>query len=205
MIIKHDGYNPPENVNAKIWRFMDLSKCIYMLTSNNLFFSRADKLGDDFEGSWPNKSIEDRNKLVTKEKTESFSDFAKNLCKYAAITCWHVNEYESAAMWDLYLKTGEGIAIQSTYQRLYNCLHNSAEAIRLGLVRYIDYDKDGFLNAGNMVEAFIHKRKSYSHENELRAAIFKLPPTYKNGLFNLSIRPYPKKYHTCNKSLLCLN
>ena len=35
-----------------------------------------------------------------------------------AVNCWHINEHESAAMWDLYLKSNEGIAIQSTYQKL---------------------------------------------------------------------------------------
>lgn len=34
------------------------------------------------------------------------------------ISCWHMNEYESAAMWKLYAKSSDAIAIQTTFQKL---------------------------------------------------------------------------------------
>ena len=42
----------------------------------------------------------------------------KHWPKYNAINCWHMNDHESAAMWKLYLKSNEGIAVQSTYETL---------------------------------------------------------------------------------------
>ena len=41
-----------------------------------------------------------------------------------AINCWHLNDHESAAMWKLYLKSNEGIVIQSTFTNLNTVLPN---------------------------------------------------------------------------------
>ena len=84
-----------------------------------------------------------------------------------------MNEYESAAMWKLYLKSDEGIAIQSTYARLKKSLIDD-EKIFLGIVKYIDYDTE-YINAGNILESFVHKRKSFAHEQEVRALVSKWP------------------------------
>jgi hypothetical protein len=40
------------------------------------------------------------------------------------INGWHYNEYESAAMWDLYSQANAGIAIQSTYRKLRDSFQN---------------------------------------------------------------------------------
>ena len=58
--------------------------------------------------------------------------------KYVAVNCWHENEHESAAMWKLYIKSVEGIAIQSTYSKLKKSFIND-EIIFIGKVKYIDY------------------------------------------------------------------
>lgn len=86
------------------------------------------------------------------------------------VNCWHMNEFESDAMWKIYLKSDEGIAIQSTYNRLINSFDPlDDKIINVGIVSYIDYSKqsmpfDGF-------SPFIYKRVSYSFENELRALL----------------------------------
>ena len=81
-----------------------------------------------------------------------------------------MNEYESAAMWKLYLKSNEGIAIQSTYKDLRSCLPDDAE---ISTVRYIDYKKS-FLPDTNLYIPFVYKRKSFEHEQELRAIILNI-------------------------------
>ena len=37
--------------DAVLWRFMSFTKFVSLLARNALFFARADKLGDPFEGS----------------------------------------------------------------------------------------------------------------------------------------------------------
>ena len=148
MIIELRCFEPPEDPEAKIWRYLDFTKYVDFLATSTLFFARADRLGDPFEGSWPKQSINDRERFsVHPERFPRIANMAKGLTRYAAINCWHVGEHESAAMWKLYLKTNEGIAIQSRYRALYSVLDAAKKAVRIGMVRYIDYESEGFEDA----------------------------------------------------------
>ena len=58
----HPVFEAPSDTSIKLWRYMDFTKFVSLLDSNSLFFSRADLLGDPYEGStshfnqaaWPN-------------------------------------------------------------------------------------------------------------------------------------------------------
>lgn len=82
-----------------------------------------------------------------------------------------MNEFESAAMWKLYAKTDEAIAVQSTYQRLTTVLPDDSY---IGQVTYLDYETE-WVSEGNSFYPFVHKRKSFEHEREVRAVIQELP------------------------------
>jgi hypothetical protein len=41
-----------------IWRYMDFTKFVSLLDRSALFFARADKFKDQFEGSWTKKNFE---------------------------------------------------------------------------------------------------------------------------------------------------
>ena len=74
---------------------------------------------------------------LRKKQTDSATHFMweeshKNQKLEMAINCWHMNDFESEAMWKLYLKSNEGIAIQSTYQRLIDSLSNTDLSIHIG-------------------------------------------------------------------------
>lgn len=87
------------------------------------------------------------------------------------VSCWHINEHESAAMWKLYLKSDEGVAIQSTLPRLKKGLA-ATRKVKIARVNYIDYQKDPIGDVseiGPMLAPFLHKRKSFEHEREARA------------------------------------
>jgi len=105
---------------------------------------------------------------------EDMGRFNKRLPRFHAINCWHMNEHESAAMWKLYLKSDEGIAIQSTYKKLKKSLIDE-ESIYVGVVKYIDYESE-LIDAGNLFTPFLHKRKSFEHEREVRCITAKWPP-----------------------------
>jgi hypothetical protein len=75
-------------------------------------------------------------------------------------------------MWSLYVRSQEGIAVQSTYQRLVTSLAGYDEfEVFVGMMRYIDYQAD-FIPLGNALAPFMYKRKSFEHERELRALIW---------------------------------
>jgi hypothetical protein len=179
----HPVFVQPNNEDIKVWRYMDFTKLVSLIDSRRLYFSRADKLGDPFEGSWPRMNVLARQRIPDEIPEQARANFAKvmtnmsqinkNWPRYNAINCWHINEHESAAMWKLYLKSDEGIAIQSTYKKLKRSLID-AEQIFLGVVKYIDYEKE-WITDGNMLSPFVHKRKSYEHEQEVRALVIKWP------------------------------
>jgi len=85
-----------------------------------------------------------------------------------------MNEHESAAMWRLYLKSNEGIAVQSTYNKLRSSITDN-ENVNLGVVKYIDYETEWIEGRVNLFTPFVHKRKSFEHEREVRAVVMKLP------------------------------
>ena len=94
------------------------------------------------------------------------------------VCCWHANEHESEAMWRLYCGNEAGIAIQTTYSNLANLIKSEHE-IYIGLVKYIDYEKDNSPSA-NSFTTVMQKRLSFQHENEVRLASYR--PSVKNEL-----------------------
>lgn len=158
-------FDPPDNENVKIWRYMDYTKFMSLVMDRNLYFTPADLLGDPYEGSLP--------KFVARGRDDKSSDadlartIQMSMRKVITVSCWHMNDSESTAMWQLYSEMNKGIAIQSTYKRLRECLAPFPE-VRLAVVKYIDYDTESF-DYQDPWMPFIHKRKAFSHERELRA------------------------------------
>lgn len=161
--------------DSKIWRYMDFTKFVSLLERKQLYFSLPVYFDDPFECSNTARSRlineirlgfflqEDKEELREIEE-KVFNSIRENI----AINCWHINSVESAAMWKLYLKSSEGIAIQSTFGRLKDGLAPSVAKVSIGKVQYIDYQEDTIPN-GNLFYRALSKRKSFEHENELRA------------------------------------
>lgn len=195
-IIRHSYSKRPYEIPTNdtiLWRFMDFTKFISLLSTKTLFFTRADRFEDPFEGA---KGIKKNKHKWNKHYLDFFQqaynnppegvDFnksdleiqqeAKRLLqqldkggklklKKTFISCWHDNPVESEAMWKLYTKNmSEGIAIQTTYGKLYRALKRNP-SISIGKVNYIDYSKK-FVGIN---ESFWFKRKSFEHEREVRA------------------------------------
>jgi hypothetical protein len=168
--------------NSKIWRYLDFSKFIDMLNRQKLYFPRLDKLDDPFEGVCPLPSLDSIMKKLeipfSEEKTRGFQKhYSKYIKQTTAVNCWHLNSFESAVMWKMYVKSGEGIAIQSTVRRLKDSISNSEDDIFIGSVKYIN-----FKNLTQTVDPYkvvglpiIYKRKIYQPERELRAIIRREP------------------------------
>jgi hypothetical protein len=162
-----------------VWRYMDIGKFISMLNESTLAFARVDLLDDPFEGSYSRPSLQTRVAGlpgIDKTAYRNLSETFQKLRAYTFVSCWHMNDYESAAMWKLYLKTNEGVAIQTSFKNLVESLRNdvTSNTVAIGPVDYIDYDLD-YMNDDNPLFAFFYKRKSFEYERELRAAITKIP------------------------------
>jgi hypothetical protein len=160
-----------------IWRYMDFTKFVDLLSTKAVFFCRADRLEDPFEGSVPKRHHDKRiHELRTKlpdfdQEFEVYSRAGASFKKFVFINCWHRNEGESAALWRLYLKSNEGIAIRSSRDRLSSSFVGSAPPVWTVPVQYIDFSVDD-PPVPTRWAPFRYKRKSFEHERELRAMIF---------------------------------
>lgn len=184
MYQEHSLITPPPDEDVRVWRYINFTKLVSMLSTGSLYFARSDKLDDPFEGSYPKTNVILR-QLVPEELTEADRDrqlkiglavgrLTEDYRKHVAVNCWHMNEHESAAMWKLYLDSDEGVAVQSTFTKLkgsFVCEEN----VFVGAVKYIDYERDHIGGHINLLSPFMHKRISFSHEREVRAMVTESP------------------------------
>jgi len=191
---------PPDD--QPIWRYLSFTKMVAMLLDKVLRFSRADTFLDRFEigipaqdmaaaRQWTATAIADGTisragllsylAAMTNQPRASFErmdddQLVSQTMRYTSralfVSSWHLNDGESAAMWDLYLGAEPGVAIQSTVGSLREQVDAGSgdTEVFLGTVEYLDYAADswGAFRAFNRV---FHKRSSFEHERELRAVI----------------------------------
>lgn len=166
MYIANQNIKLTENDDTIVWKYLDLSKFLDMLLSNKLFMSRSDKFEDQYEGTFSEPTYEEIKKIAA--NNPKFLDYYKSHREKVVISSWHANEYESFAMWQIFTKNNEGLAIQSTIGRLKESLMPEKHFEQyIGEVNYIDYKKD-FIPFEDTFFPFLFKRKSFQYEREIR-------------------------------------
>jgi hypothetical protein len=166
MYINNPNIKLPNDPNTIVWKYLDLSKFLDLLLSRQLFMSRSDKFEDQYEGTFSEPTYEEIKKLS--ENNPEFLKYYKSQREKVAISSWHINEYESFAMWQIFTQNSEGLAIQSTIERLQNALEVETYYKQyIGEVNYIDYKKE-YIPFEDMFFPFLFKRKSFQYEREIR-------------------------------------
>ena len=156
----------PNDPNTIVWKYLDLSKFLDLLLSQKLFMSRSDKFEDQYEGTFSEPTFEEIKKL-SKDNPE-FLEYYKSHREKVVVSSWHINEYESFAMWQIFTQNSEGLAIQSTIGRLQNALKPERNYKQfIGEVNYIDYKKE-YIPFDDLFFPFLFKRKSFQYEREIR-------------------------------------
>ena len=163
-------FNTPER-SAVLWRYMDFTRFVSLLDRAALHFSAPDHLGDPFEGSFsevnhllhPLVHGDEGTPKVLARMQETF----KALRSRVAINCWHQAEHESAAMWKLYSRENDGIAVRTTCGNLADSFR-CEEDIHIGEVSYVDYHTTPIPEGA--LSPFLCKRQEFSYEQEVRAA-----------------------------------
>ncbi len=203
MYEKNDALKSPMNPNIPIWRYMDFAKFVSLLHRRAIFFTSVSRLvmSDPYEGvltrpdatfrytlsdiqqslegqDVPMSSAETLLGILNRQKDDELSRISI-WQQSMLVSCWHMNEFESAAMWRLYSLNDSGIAIKSTFSRLSESfIYNESSPVMgtiskplpvyLGEVEYLDYEND-HISSRNAFLQFMSKRKSFAHERELRA------------------------------------
>lgn len=168
----------PDDPEIPIWRYMDFTRYVAMLEEQGVFFARVDHLNDRFEGSIPEPSarqyeevkreLRDAGVPLDSAARLPYREMLRKVRPWVLVSSWHMNEQESAAMWTLYGHSENAIAICSTYRKLHDAMQRAQEEIYLGAVRYISYEDDE-IPLEHLLWPYVHKRRSFEHERELRA------------------------------------
>ena len=169
MYESHPVFKPPPR-QTLLWKYVDFTKFVSLLEKGALFFSTPEKFSDPFEGHYPLGNV----KGLSEDSVRGLASITEDLRKIVLVDCWHWNQFESAAMWNLYSEWERGIAIQTTVGSFQKSL-TGPEAVFVGKVKYIDYDKQE-IDRNNALIPYLTKRKSFAHEREVRALILPLEP-----------------------------
>lgn len=170
--------NPLDSLNVSeeqiVWRYFDLPKFVHLLESKSLFFSRLDLLGDPFEGSvtqadltalseswW---SMSEQSGMPVGIYSEDHRLRERDPRHRIFVSCWHMSETESVAMWRIYADQIKGIAVKSSVKKLLAHLPNEG---RIRRVEYLDY----LVGKTAILSPVYCKRKAFEYECELRAVI----------------------------------
>jgi hypothetical protein len=210
-----------DSSQATIWRYIDLAKLVSLLANEALYFACPSELGDPYEGYLPKRYVEAfssalqqmvddllrmRARILDKRPDadlraldEGFArmksiqhEAQKNARLKFGVSCWHVSDHESEAMWKLYSTSGQGIAIESTEHRLRASIVDN-DSLKIDRVRYVDFENDP-LEKGHKHYALFLKRKAFEHERELRATVL-LPEERKGTLVRCDLDTLVNRIH----------
>jgi hypothetical protein len=160
--------------STSIWRYIDLPKLLSLFERRSLFLCRADRLGDQFEGSFTKGSLDDFQSEWGSEFRADHRQYWTLAPRWSYVSCWHAADFESAALWAVY-GGGNAVAIRSTLDRLTAAVpdsdtRNGNTLISQGVRRvvYIDY-KSTHPHLNDLMGPLCYKRLAYSYESEIRA------------------------------------
>lgn len=176
---------------------MDLPSLLWILENEKLHFSLpTDDFDDRYETTLPRAWYEFRDdqwREIGKQWDHDPEGFAQrhtnrreNMRDNIYVSCWHANQTESAAMWELYGASKYTVAIRTTVGGLRRAFHSQEEyALAVGDVKYVDFDssedeiddedmeKIRRVHSGNAdsVGLTLLKREEFLHEKEVRCVV----------------------------------
>ena len=170
---------PPSD--TPIWRYLSLAKLLALLRTRAVFLCRADLFDDVFEGAFTKGSLQDHANEWGTEYPDDLIALARWIPCRSFVSCWHVSEVESAALWKIYAGSEGAIAVRSSIGALKEAFPETLES-RDNLivsqdvrrVQYIDYrTAHPFLN--DLAGPLCYKRQAFAFEQEVRVIRQELP------------------------------
>lgn len=174
-------WRPPQpSSDADIWRYLNFTQLQSILERKKMWFSNINQFEDPYEGTIPQPNVEEEIQEIV-DKADVSRDLAQTLhsifyssaeeyVQSGYVNCWNLSEYESAALWEQYLDSSQGVAIRTTVDDLKKAIEDSNEdrEFRFGKVEYKDYERETIPRG--RIPPMYHKRNSFQHENEFRVS-----------------------------------
>ena len=155
-----------EDHSPRLWRYMSFSQFAFILQTKTLYFPSLLELSreDPWEGrSRLQDTVEADRTPIDAPVSKTMGELARKAYEDTRVSCWHMNHTESYGMWKAYLKTTEGVAVQTTVDGLSAALM-PPYPLAIDSVSYVD-DNDLRLDRA----AHLYKRREFEYEQEVRA------------------------------------
>lgn len=168
MYKEHLDLDKPD-FHQRIWHYFSLSKFLGLIEKSSLYLCRHDKFDDSFEGG-----LSEMDKKYFESVHPGMHEYMtgdKVGCYYS--NCWTKSDIDEYVLWNSYASLKDGIAVQSTVERLIASLNIKGEQdVYISDVLYLDYSKDYTFSKTrgqvNTLAPHFTKRNYFSSEKELR-------------------------------------
>ncbi|MBT9539401.1 hypothetical protein [Thiobacillus sp.] len=164
--------SPGLKLSGVLRRYMDLAKYIDLLRTESLYFRRADKFSDRFEGALTpviRRSIDEAHRDGhTNENSETFYRRAR---VGSLVSCWSIGARDNMALWKLYGGAATSIAVTTMIERLLTVASTWPDLTYISKVRYINHFANPDMVIGHYTDPLEFKHEAYSYERELRILI----------------------------------
>lgn len=164
-IQRHPVFPYDYSQDTVLWRYMPLTKFLWLVSFGELYFCRQDKFTDKREYLVTDRDVEYLR--ITKEQT---NDVVIRDRKTIFVNCWCMSDHELSLMWNGYSSEESGVAIKTTVGHLMKS-DTSNHTIYGVKVQYIDDAKEAVHKPGeriNFLRFITTKRKLFSQEQEFR-------------------------------------
>ncbi len=171
----------------KMWRYMKFSRFLWMLQRKQLWLSRADLLGDPWEMALAGNQLQHviqhhpppqlpLNGGPIESAIERAMRIIPKWRKTTFVNCWRASEHESHALWRIYCGSAEGVALETTYDKLVASLHGPQ-------LFKVSYENPGSAKRTPTREDLItKKRPPFEYEQEFRILLTNEDASEESGL-----------------------
>jgi hypothetical protein len=184
---------PSMSGDTPVRRYLSLSAVIATINTGHLRLTRVDQFQDPFEGSVPQKQLDDQiviligaasRRTMMNAVAAHYQDMAtieppdedpwtrmtrlrRARTRSAHASCWSMGA-ESEPLWRAYCADGVGVALRTTLARLEASV--AAHDLYVSPIRYIPYrEAPAFTDE---MDSLLHKRDAFIDERELRLLKF---------------------------------
>lgn len=169
--------------NNVLRRYLDVPRLVNFLKTSALYLCRSDLFPDKFEGSFTPTVRTVICTAYTKNKIEyTYEKFKKELREGVFINCWSLGVDDNMALWQLFGKTNDCVAITTTVDKLKAALNafTGAGHISIRKVDYIRHWKDPDIDINPYSNVFRYKAVGYGFEKEVRVILDKFESTFES-------------------------
>lgn len=155
-------------------RYMDLTKYIDLLRTQTLYFRRADRFIDKFEGALtPSIRRAIDSARAENPQAESTDTFYRRCRMGTFVSCWTHGTKDNMALWQLYGGASTSLGVNTTVERLTKECQSwsESESVLIQKVKYIDHFENPDMVIGRYTDPLQFKHEAYDFEREVRILV----------------------------------